>query len=417
MLLTRHKVVLGLLAVSMTLGACSPSTPAAEDAQPQSHAAQGEALRNEQEPRDQRQSGAGTAGSKTSSTIDRTPHAADWKLPEFDRTGTQIPQTYEEARILAPAWVTRIEEKDGVYLAADEDADRLRYMAVTSVGEILWAAERPKEATGFALSKTEEGTNVAALTDIDDPEFPGELSVTGYNLETGETLWGPVQAPGPHTGPGLTFTGEDGNVVLDPTTGKVAGPFQGEVLGEYQGTVITATETGLSVETLGTATTWDVKTEGTGLEVKAADYRRPLGDFALLDTADGAGPLLNLAQQKLVAPNVRDFAHDYLLNVTAFVDSSGIRAVSPEGDGTWQIPADSQTTIEALGGLLLYLRQGDVLQANNALTGEVAQAYAPDQSGRIVVPWYMSGDGSAILIDGYTPLLATVEARAQDISG
>src|SRR5699024_8809422 len=78
----------------------------------------------------------------------------------------------------------------------------------------------------------------------------GDTVVNAYELNTGESHWGPVPVPGPHTGPGTVFAappdqgmGDSGaKVLLDPATGDVlvdeAEQSEIIVLGEFHGTVL-----------------------------------------------------------------------------------------------------------------------------------------------------------------------------------
>src|SRR5699024_5761304 len=69
-----------------------------------------------------------------------------------------------------------------------------------------------------------------------------------YDLHTGDHVWGPVEVPGPHQGPGTVFAaptegpmGETGSrMVLNPATGEVLADESTDeslqVVGEYRGT-------------------------------------------------------------------------------------------------------------------------------------------------------------------------------------
>ena len=80
------------------------------------------------------------------------------------------------------------------------------------------------------------------------------LTASAYDLATGDPVWGPVELPGPHAGPGLVFQappegfmGESGEAVaLDPSTGQRLDADGGRALGEFAGTVVRATADALT---------------------------------------------------------------------------------------------------------------------------------------------------------------------------
>ncbi len=390
--MTRHRGTLlaGLAVTALLLSGCSTgTTPQPKEA-----------------PKPEAQSPADP------NLLDRTPHPVDWTLEPFDRSQAWLPQTYDERIVLKTNWVTKVDERQGIYLGASEQDGTLRFMAVDSTGATLWGAERLSADNMFALSTTSNDVPLAVLT---DREEDGATTVSGFDLSTGELLWGPVLAPGELVGPGLTFsegapvtgTAPADMTVLDPDTGEEVTSLPGAPIGEYDGTVVSTKDETVYVTPLHAEGPWSFTSDR---PVTSATPRlRPAAGYALLDAGEGAGPLLDLEAQETLADRATDFSVDYLAEIVAVLEDGTVTAHSADHPTTWQLVVEPDTNFEAFGGVMLYLRQGNTIQANNAVTGEVAQAYDPQGSGRIVVPWHIAHDGSAILLDGVDPLLAVIE--------
>ena len=95
------------------------------------------------------------------------------------------------------------QEADDVFLSLHEAESDLEFRAVDSDGTILWSAKRPRVCSGFLVSDSADGP-VAVLMDQQSGSS-GSLKTTasGFDLHTGENLWGPVEVPGPLLGSGL----------------------------------------------------------------------------------------------------------------------------------------------------------------------------------------------------------------------
>src|SRR5699024_6261566 len=106
------------------------------------------------------------------------------------------------------------------------DSD-LEFRAVDSAGTILWSAKRPRVCSGFLVSDSENGP-VAVLMDQQSAGSDAlDTTASGFDLATGEKLWGPVEVPGPLLGSGLVFAGPPEDFIgaggprtaLDPASG------------------------------------------------------------------------------------------------------------------------------------------------------------------------------------------------------
>src|SRR5699024_2008108 len=160
------------------------------------------------------------------------------------------PETLVDREIVDPSWSEPPKAAGDLFVGLRPvDDTALELTAVDASGTVLWTARRPLACTGFALADVGDRITVV-LTDLE----PGRdtaitTTATAYDLATGEELWGPVDVPGGHVGPGLVYSevptatmGTTGpRVALDPATGAVFADerdFDGSVVGEYDGIVL-----------------------------------------------------------------------------------------------------------------------------------------------------------------------------------
>ncbi|WP_256840245.1 hypothetical protein [Ornithinimicrobium faecis] len=129
----------------------------------------------------------------TTAALDRDPHPVTTPLPEADTAGMWLPLAFQDRRIIDPGWDTEVLHADGVFLGVSDLGDHVAFTAVDVHGEILWSAERPGGNTDFEL-RTDDGSAIAVLPD-NAPE--AAATVSGFDLTTGEQVWGPEESPGP----------------------------------------------------------------------------------------------------------------------------------------------------------------------------------------------------------------------------
>lgn len=355
----------------------------------------------------------------------REPSLVDDPLPVVDTTGMQLPYPYKALEIVDPGWEIAPQYADGVYVSAGERDGVLEFTAVDVHGETLWAAQRPASCTGFAVTTDEQGRALAILGDVQaTADALTATTATAYDLSTGEQVWGPVEVPGPYQGPGLVFAappegfmGETGpRVALDPTTGEVAASeVESEgirVIGEYHGTVLlTEQDAMIARDTTTGQESWRIglaEHGWTASSVSAALHGTQADGLALLSTSETTGALIDLREGIVVSETARDAAVDATSETMVILDKAGLHAYDPGGQPLWSLSVDDETTIEALGGVFLYLRDNGSIRVHNVITGDVAQAYEPNGNGPILVPSYITVNGAALLLDGNRPLLATV---------
>lgn len=358
------------------------------------------------------------------SDYDPVPNQVNRPAAEVDTSKLWLPLQLAEQQVVSPGWRTPPHTIADVYLSAEHHDDVLTFQAVDATGMVLWEAQRPLSCTGFTLT-TANDQHLAILTDIDaEVQTFGRTVAAGYDLHTGELLWGPVDVPGPHHGPGTVFAappeaamGSTGpKVVLDPATGQVLLDEQEtpeiRILGEFHGTVLilqdglvqsfaasTLADSGLAAEPQWTVPIteygWEeqrltatVPNPNPGVEHKAG--------AVLLGTHPTDRVLLELADGQLLAQEITDAGQDPASGtwVTVGQNFSGYDA---QGERLFHEPADGLELI-GVGGAIAYLKNsnGDI-EARNVITGALSRSYNPQDTGQLVIPHIIDTDGTAIL--------------------
>lgn len=364
--------------------------------------------------------GAEVQGPGEAEGLDRGPSASSEQLTAADTADLRLPTQFDQLVTVEPAWDLPVQRGGGIFLSAEETDRALVFRAVDSSGTVRWTAERPLACAGFVVTQDADGRDLAVLTDAETSD--DDLSVTtasAYDLGSGEPVWGPIEVPGPHTGPGLVFEappegfmGDGGeSAVLDPTTGE---PLDGDggVIGEFDGTVLRTAGDEVIAET-GSGDGWSSPLGELGAEASTLEAH-PAADaadgLALLDTGDGGGPLLDLASGDVLDRDVHDAARDPGSGITALLDGDGLTVLGDTGEEQLSMSVRDGTAVEAVVGALVYLRDGDSVRVHNGVTGSLAQAYARDGTGAVAVPRLVTDKGTGTLEAGERTLLTTDRA-------
>ena len=328
-----------------------------------------------------------------------------------------LPLPLAPFEVVATGWTEQPLERDGMFLGIRSPVapeDPLRFIATDSAGTVLWVAERPASCTGFALSRAGDRP-VAVLTDLESTDDAvAQTTATAYDLATGDRLWGPVDVPGPHHGPGLVFSssapraavGETGpRVALDPATGAIVRdeadqPGTG-VVGEYDGVALTAADGALTATGPDGEQRWTLPLADAGIPdgsgVTSVAGARPPGGTALVGPAGAQkGALIDLADGTVLASDVEDARRDPATGTVVTRAGSVVTGRTAEGTSSWTRELDGEVRIAGVGGVLAYLRVGDAVQVLNAATGEEATVYAEGASP-LGVPTLFSTDGAAVV--------------------
>jgi len=406
----RISAVAGAALVALTLAGCSAQEAPERAADDEQHLNTGESQTTE-EPTEQ----------PADEPEPSQPARVGESLPELDATGFRLPFHLQGQVMVRTPWDVLPQHREGVFLAPGEQGGALIFTAVDAEGTVLWAAERPPSCTGFALTTTSAGRDLAVLTDVaagTGSESLASTTASAVDLRTGEEVWGPVDVGGPHVGPGLTFAapadapmGAGGpKVVLDPDTGQVAVSEAGDdvrVLGDFGGTILVVEEGDLVARSAdGQEENWRVDVSEHGWT--ASDLAPVAGagnnsDLALLSVGDDSRAVLNLADGSVLAEDVSDVATDETTGTRVVVEESDVLAYDGEQNELWAYGQAEPATITGIGGVMVYLRSGDAVRVHNVLTGEVAEAYDPDGEGEILVPAVIAVNGASVVIgsEGY----------------
>lgn len=436
----RRTALAGAAVTLVLLAGCS--APADEQPTPDEQVARdGQATPDEQgatdaaEDETTQSSPGGTAGAcdEPEDDLDRTPDLDPEPLAEMDPAGTWLPHHLEARRIVQTPFDVLPAERGEVFLAPEERDGALTFSAVDAEGSVLWTAERPLSCAGFTLAGTEDGQDLAVLTDVDSDGDSGELATTtatAYDLRTGELAWGPVPVGGPHVGPGLVFAapgagpiGDGGaRLVLDAATGEVLADEDDDarILGEYDGTVLmVAGDDVLALAGAGQEELWRLDATEYGWD--PADLAPAAGTGAdrqvtRLQVAPGVAAAIDLEQGLVLAEDVTDAVVEESTGTRLVLEGEHTRAFDASGEELWAYLLTEPTTIDGAGGVMVYLRSGDSVRVHNVLTGEVAEAYDPQGQGEILVPAVIAANGATVVVasEGY-PLVTNVADEDQEL--
>jgi len=365
--------------------------------------------------------------------LERVPHEAHTALPTVD-PAAPLPLHRDEPRVVDPGWGVTPQELDGVFVAPRERDGSLEFMAVAADGTVLWVAERPISCTGYALTTTNSGNALAVLTDTTTSTGTTDTAIattaTAYDLHTGDQVWGPVEVPGPHLGPGLLFGAPPANYMgdtgpqaaLDPTTGEIAVSEEnlegGTIVGEFHGTVL-ITKPGelMAISTAGGETLWRLALQDYGWQaedIASSPEARPGRGSAFVQVDDGSDALIDLGDGTVLGTALRDAATDTVTGVHVVVTGTTIRGHDHDGDEMWGQPIADETSIMGIGASVVYLQDHNGLRVHDLRTGELVQAHEPDHTGSMLVPVRVTATGAAVVTDQTHYYLVTAEPHGTD---
>ncbi|OAV62375.1 PQQ-binding-like beta-propeller repeat protein [Enteractinococcus helveticum] len=355
---------------------------------------------------------------------DPTPTQVNTPAVEADKADLWLPLQLAEQQVLSPGWLTAPLHADGVFLSAEHHHDVLTFRAVDTTGTILWEAQRPLSCTGFTLTAAND-QHLAVLTDIDaDVQTFGHTTATAYDLRTGQQVWGPVDVPGPHHGPGTVFAappeaamGASGDkVVLDPASGQVLlderqAP-EAKILGEFYGLVLVArddevqafetsalAEAGLEADPSWSLSTADHNWDDQQLHATAPSPNPDMeyGTGAILigtNSTDRA--LISLVDGVIIAEEVAAAGQDSSSQTWVTVGQE-LAGYSPQGELLFVESLEGLQLI-GVGGAIAYVENADGdVQTHNVITGALSRSYDPQAPGELVVPQLIDTNGAAIL--------------------
>ena len=396
----RMPVTMGAVVVALTLAACSAQNSSA-DAQV-------------------------ADGSEVTSTLEqdlaRAPHAGV-EPPVVEASDLLLPLQSEDADLVDPGWEVTPQYLDGIFMAPVEVDGHLEFTAIDADGTALWAVERPLACAGFTLTTGPDGP-IAVINDAHTTDTAiAATSASAYDLRTGELVWGPVDVPGPHQGPGLVYAapsevamGASGpRVALSSMTGETLADEADSgwsVVAENHATVLLSDGTALRALGADGSELWESALPA-GLTSALAPSSTPIGaGVHALRGDDDSLTVINLETGTVLAQSVTSAAVDAstgTLIATDPISTMGVNIAS--GDIQWSTQSTAHTYVVTAGGAMAYVRDGEAIRVQNAITGDITPGYAESQSGVIAVPVVMTGTGTAAFAYEGRVLLATEPAR------
>lgn len=343
--------------------------------------------------------------------------------PEIGAVSEQLrlPMPYDERAVLDPDWdLAPVAHPDGV-IGATIGATELVFTAIGTDGTPLWQQSRPLSCSGFTVTTAADGSAVAVLTDLEPTATAvSQTTASGFDLATGELLWGPVPVPGPLRGPGAVFAfapksimGESGpRLALDPGTGEVIfdeSDSEEALIGEYAGSLLIEDDGSLHALRADGEALWEVDSSEWGGAVPSIAPPTPIGTHALVQTRDAGGVLLDLATGEAAAVGTDAAASDPATGALVVLGDDGLRSIQADGTVAWAVTVPPSTRLHGAAEAFVYTEADGVVHVHNVLTGQAVQPYTADE-GRITVPVTALPDGAAILAVGETLLLAAAPA-------
>lgn len=390
-----------LLTGALTLAACSPQEPS-DDARV-THSSDGPVV---SEADLMREPGAGVDPAVV------------------DASELMLPIQSEGADLVDPGWEVTPQQLGEIFMAPVDAGGYLEFTAIDATGQALWAVERPLACAGFTLTTGPNGLPIAVINDAATTDTAvAATTASAYDLRTGELVWGPVDVPGPHQGPGLIYAapsaaamGESGpRVALSPSTGEtIADETDSDwsVVAENHGTVLLSDGTNLHAQGPDGTELWEIPLpHGLTSAVAAASTSIGAGVQALR-SEEGLVSVLSLATGAVLAEGATSVALDAAIGMLIATNATETFANSIEtGETQWSTPSSAGAQVVTAGGAMAYVRDGDAIRVQNTITGDITPGYPESLSGVIAVPLIMTGTGTAAYPHADRVLLATEPAQ------
>jgi len=311
----------------------------------------------------------------------------DESLPTADVPRSDVPVDLHDATYYSTPWDAEPKAADGVMIGLGQHDDDLRFTAVRADGAELWHADRPLACAGYTVAMAGD-RGVAVLNDSEaDDDGTLRTTATAYDLHTGESVWGPVEVPGPNYGPGLVYAGAPEEyfgdagplIALDARTGKTmfTESDSSRIIGEFDG-VLVRTDTRMLVGQSG---------DGERLwAIDAADLPWPLESavsvpgvdpddrWAVIGPDQGAGVLIDTRTGRIHARRVTEAVGDQATEAVAYVADGQLAVTSPDEGTAWRRPTKGMA-LSAIGAA------GVTVRGRTGLSVFAVQDGSPIRSG------------------------------------
>lgn len=351
--------------------------------------------------------------------LDRSPGPGPDPVP-VDTAGLRMPLQLAGSDAVDPGWEVDPHHLAGIFLAPVESDGALAFTPIDSDGTALWTVQRPLACAGFTLTIGADGVPLAVLNDsTPTADALSATTATAYDLRTGERVWGPVDVPGPHQGPGLVYAsppaeamGETGpRLALDAVSGRVIADERdgtARVVAERHGTVVLQEGDLLRGTDGDGGVLWEIPVPEGVDRAQSPPGQSLSGAMLALRTADDRSTIVDLTTGAVVATDVTSAAWDATTGTLVATDGTRAWAVDAQtGEASWEIPASPDARIVSAGGAQVYLRDGDTIHVHNTLTGAANPGYEAAIEGTIAVPLAIAATGAATVSDGDDVFLAT----------
>lgn len=343
--------------------------------------------------------------------------------PAVEASELMLPIQSEGADLVDPGWEVAPQQLGEIFMAPVDAGGYLEFTAIDASGQALWALERPLACAGFTLTTGPGDLPIAVINDAATTDTAlAATTASAYDLRTGELVWGPVEVPGPHQGPGLIYAapspamGESGpRVALSPVTGEIVADEANSdwsVIAENHGTVLLSDGTNLRAQSADGIQLWEsALPDGLATAVAAGSTSIGAGVQALR-AEDGTLTILDLASGAVLVEHATSAAVDQSIGMLIATNATETFAVSIEtGETQWSTPSSAAAQVVTAGGAMAYVRDRDAIRVQNTITGDVTPGYPESLSGVIGVPLIMTGTGTAAYPHGKRVLLATEPAQ------
>lgn len=348
--------------------------------------------------------------------IDTAPRVVGTSTPMATATDLALPQEFEDAPVLDPGWQVVPQEAGGIFLGLRDASDRVIFSAVSESGSVLWEAERPRICSAFVATLSADRP-IGVLMDLQaGTDTLTTSTATAYDLRTGEEIWGPVEVPGPHQGPGLVFSappddfmGNSGpRVALDPGSGSILADEReldgAHIVGEHGGTVLLAKQNELIAMSADDASLWTLTLDEFGWNPKEAVEGRQISDGVVIlsETESGRTAVVRLDDGSVLTLDARETDFDPATG-TLIVLGELLTGYDASGDVSWQQAPPADSTLVSAGRGVVYLRSPNGTRVYDVVTGAHYATTVVD------VPTMITGRGAGIIGPTEHPLLVAAE--------
>ena len=330
--------------------------------------------------------------------------------------------------VVDPGWDVAAQEAEGVFLSMHEADSDLEFRAVDSAGTILWSAKRPRVCSGFLVSDSENGP-VAVLMDQQSAGSDAlDTTASGFDLATGEKLWGPVEVPGPLLGSGLVFAGPPEDFIgaggprtaLDPASGAelaVEDDDSPRVLALLDNHFVRADGEELIGEDLEGQRLWTRPAADLGFtaaEARETPWEAVGDSHALIGSGGGQRTLIDLDSGDTVAADIDSAGFDSRSRTLVTSDSK-LHGFDLDGTKRWDAPLDGDAELSAVGaGFVISDAAGDDdgTQTRSADDGSLLEIEQAPETGDFGAPHHIDDSGARLVGDPASPLLIPAEDAA-----